>query len=68
MWRQLIPEFTFYLGFSGRYFKRGYAEEQLGDEALIRKVDLFDIEALFKKIGMSLSGFVIPTHIFNRIY
>ncbi|XP_038060079.1 bifunctional heparan sulfate N-deacetylase/N-sulfotransferase 4-like isoform X2 [Patiria miniata] len=36
-----IPGFTFKLGFSGKFFKRGNEEEKAGDEALVMHADKF---------------------------
>jgi len=39
--RQLIPGFTFNLGFSGKYYHRGTDEEDAGDDYLIQHADRF---------------------------
>ncbi|XP_076066452.1 N-deacetylase and N-sulfotransferase sfl [Oratosquilla oratoria] len=39
--RDLVPGWRFNLGFSGKYFKSGYPDENLGDEALLQNVEHF---------------------------
>jgi len=35
--QQLVPDFRFNLGFSGKYFHHGTSEENLGDDMLLGK-------------------------------
>jgi len=37
----LVPGFKFNLGFSGKYFHHGTAEENLGDDMLLENVDRY---------------------------
>ena len=37
----LVPGFRFNLGFSGKYFHHGTAEENLGDDMILENVDRF---------------------------
>lgn len=37
--QSLVPGFKFNLGFSGKYFHHGTAEENLGDDMLLENVD-----------------------------
>ncbi|XP_076169765.1 N-deacetylase and N-sulfotransferase sfl isoform X2 [Ptiloglossa arizonensis] len=39
--QSLVPGFKFNLGFSGKYFHHGIAEENLGDDMLLENVDKF---------------------------
>lgn len=42
----LVPGFKFNLGFSGKYFHHGTAEENLGDDMLLENVDRYDVQIL----------------------
>ncbi|KAK8384674.1 hypothetical protein O3P69_014327 [Scylla paramamosain] len=39
--RELVPEWRFNLGFSGKYYQNGYPEENAGDRMLLEHVDEF---------------------------
>lgn len=59
----LVPGFKFNLGFSGKYFHHGSAEENLGDDMLLENVDRY---VLFLYIFFSSYWYL--DEIFPNIY
>ena len=73
---QLIPGFRFNLGFSGKYYHKGYADEDYGDDLLIgilfnMKIFMLNLISFIKKMPTNFGGFVtcflILSHICTKI-
>lgn len=66
----LVPGFKFNLGFSGKYFHHGTAEENLGDDMLLENVDRYDSRIIdyTKMINMILEYFHDSSLIVLQVY